>query len=132
MSRLGSNIEGRQRGHILLLAFVASLHTGCDTAPVELGVRRLLDASLADARSASGDGRAVQSDADVDDGDDSDDQNEEGRTDPPRPCIETAQCNGEEPLCNTARGICVECLRDADCTKPNERCEADGECEGPE
>jgi hypothetical protein len=131
MSWFGAHHEPGLTKRVLLLSWLAVSCLGCDTK-VELGSRRLIDASLSDARSANVDGRTAQSDADVDDNEDSDDQNEEGHTDPPRPCTDTAQCAGEEPFCSVARGFCVECLRDEHCTKPNERCEADGECDGPE
>ena len=44
-------------------------------------------------------------------------------------CSDRSQCTDpDEPLCDVARGRCVECLSDADC-KPDELCEIDGECD---
>lgn len=84
---------------------------GCEWPAMSLA-ERVLDAGT-DASEPAGDADA-QADEDV------------------SPCSSAADCPNardlDDALCDLARGVCVECLRDGDCP-PGETCDADGECD---
>jgi len=115
----------------LTLALVLAPSLGCPAQQVELGRRSALDAALGDASERERSSEQDGADAASPEPDEREDEDEQ-RSDRPRTCSEATECTRDEPFCNLERGVCVECLRNADCTKPNERCESDGECDTPD